>query len=883
MLERYNSRLHGKPLLGLILVAIGLAALSRTRNSEFEIRNSKLDAARSPISGRQRASSTAARSPQLPAPAIHRFFSLVPTIGCSTANHRKCEIPNPQAPTLRFEANEGQTDPRVRFLSRGLGYTLFLTGNEALLTLQKGRTETEYPNRVRPQAESVLDMTFVSANPTPQVLGLNELAGRSNYFIGNDPKKWLRGIRSYARVRYQGVYPGVDLVFYGTQGKLEYDFVVAPGADPGAIRLSFLGAGLAPTRDGRPQGAPLRIDPHGGDLIVGLSGGEVRFHKPLVYQLIGAGLARPNGGAIGARLGVPGNASEHFLEGRYVLRVSKLEIGNSKFQISDSKIQNPGSKIEVGFEVTGYDPRKPLIIDPVLSYSTYLGGDDRDVGNGIAVDSDGSVYVTGETNSTNFPSANPFQPAIAGLSDVFVTKLDPTGSQLVYSTYLGGTGGDRGTSIAVDASGNAYVTGRTNSPDFPTTPNAFADQLFGDFDAIVVKLSADGSSLLYSSYLGGDGNDAGFGIAVDALGDAYVTGGTNSDDFPITGNAFQSSFGGGLNDAFVTKLDPTQAGTDSLVYSTYLGGSDMERGNSITVDASGNAYVTGRTSSVDFPLMNPFQGTCGGCPSSFDAFVAVLDPTGSTLVYSTYFGGTGNDQGFGIAVDSAGNAYVAGETASTDFYTLNPFQASLGGTVNAFVASFDPTGTPLYSSYLGGTSSDSASGIALDTQGNVYVTGRTSSPDFPTANAFQDTYGGGVLDAFVAKIDSSPSLIYSSFLGGSGDENAPSTGPSGNPSGAIAVDSAGNAYVTGMTSSLTDFPTVNTLQPYGGHPSDAFVAKISATDYLDAQQAAEKCLKPFLAHRNVTPGRGPRKSRSASPGGGCMETRSAHCCRLSRP
>lgn len=648
---------------------------------------------------------------------------------------------------LNFEANLGQVDAQVKFVTRGRGYTLFLTATEALLALPEQKPEDGVSAWLTPKSKIenpesvVLRMKLIGANPAPQIAGMDQLPGKSNYFIGNDPKKWHTNIPHYARVRCKDVYPGVDLVYYGKERQLEYDFVVAPGADPRLIKLAFEGA------------QHMHID-EGGDLVLQITGGEIRMRKPVVYQEL-AGLKQP----------VPG---------RYVLNVLNLK----------SKTQNQKSHL-VGFQIASYDASRPLVIDPVLAYSTYLGGSGGDVSNSIAVDSEGNVYVTGQTDSPDFPLANAFQPSISGNNNAFVAKLDSTGTMLLYSTYLGGSRSDRGNSIAVDPTGNAYVTGRVSSDDFPTTPDALLTSFRGGmFDAFVAKLNAEGNALIYSTYLGGFANDDGFGIAVDQEGNAYVTGGTRSDDFPITENAFQPVIGGAL-DTFVAKLD--SAGT-GLIYSTYLGGSFVDRGNSIAVDQLGNAYVTGWTESPDFPTANAFQPDKGG---GRDAFVMKLNGEGSAVVYSTFLGGDSSDIGIGIAVDSAGNAYVTGETRSSDFPTVNALQESLGGGRDTFIAmtsdttggpttlivspatavpidtvtTTTPTAThsiglyPLYAQdtdsfqFIGGGDDDVGGTIAVDTNSSVYVSEQIRPDDFQTANAPQDTddfqlAGPEALDAF---------------------------------------------------------------------------------------------------------------------------------------
>jgi hypothetical protein len=625
-------------------------------------------------------------------------------------------------------------------------------------------------------------MRLVGANVKATVTGAEELPGKSNYFIGNDPKKWRTNVPSYAKVKYEGVYPGIDLVYYGSQRQLEYDFVVAPGADPNQIKLSFAGA----------EG--IRVDPASGDLVLKVGDDEVRFHKPVVYQ--------PPVAAVYDRHRRSQSAATAELDGAFVV----------------------ASNNEVAFRVAGYDRKRALVIDPVLSYSTYLGGSGGDYGNGIAVDSSGNAYVTGFTDSNDFPTANPLQGACDDCfytpgttdnsGDAFVAKLNPTGSALVYSTYLGGSLNDYGTGIAVDSAGNAYVTGATNSTDFPTA-NPLQGPCHEVGCAFVAKLNPAGSALVYSTYLGGTGGATGNGIAVDSAGNAYVTGYAGL-DFP-TVNPFQGTChvlsSGNCLTAFVATLNP--AGS-ALVYSTYLGGSEFEEGHGIAVDSAGNAYVTGETWSTDFPTANPLQPSLGG---SENAFVAKFNPAGSALVYSTYLGGSGYDSGNAIALDSSGNAYVTGSTSSINFPTANPLQPSYGGGAsNAFVAQLNPAGNALvYSTYLGSEGAF-GSAIAADSAGNAYVAGNADSA-FPTVNALQPCRFSG----FVAMFSPTGSaLVYSTCLGGqsnSGYENA----------SGVAVDASGNAYVTGSTNSF-DFVTASPLQPsYGGGPSDAFVAKIVAT------------------------------------------------------
>jgi hypothetical protein len=715
---------------------------------------------------------------------------------------------------LSFEANVGQvggqTDPQVKFLSRGSGYTLFLTAREAVLALENGSQKSKLKGqkaRVRKQgsllnlaalpgslpptsadnfaprdaaripdpetrAPAVLRMSLVSANPNPQVAGMEELPGKSNYFLGNDPKNWRTDVPNYARVRYQEVYPGVDLVYYGRQGQLEYDFVVAPGADPRAIGLDVGRVGNAP-------GRPLRIDPQ-GDLVVPVEDAEVRFHKPVVYQTTHLKSPIPH---------------RRFIDGHYVLKGDH----------------------QIGFELAAYDATEPLVIDPELGYSTYLGGCGQDFGKGIVVDSAGNAYVAGFTGSTDFPTHDPFQARNAGSPDAFVSKLNPAGDALVYSTYLGGTADDEALSIAVDGGGNAYVTGFTYSTNFPTK-NAFQASNAGAPDAFLTKLNPAGDALVYSTYLGGSAPDFAYSIAVDSAGSAYVTGITRSNNFP-TQNAFQSRYGGGLSEAFVTKFD---AAGNGLVYSTYLGGSNGAEALGIAVDSAGSAYVTGDTYSTNFPITSgAFQTACGGnCAfPNTDAFVTKFSAGGNALVYSTYLGGNAQDEGTGIAVDGAGNAYVTGWTSSGNFPTKNPFQPIDKGSPDAFVTALNAAGNGLvYSTYLGGKQADYGHSIAVDGAGNAYVTGWTNSTNFPTtSNALQASSGGGA-DAFLAKFDASGTALLSTYFGGAGNDYGEG----------IAVDTGGNAYVTGWTYSA-NFPTQNPFQSSIAGGEDAFVSKFLVT------------------------------------------------------
>ncbi len=634
-------------------------------------------------------------------------------------------------------------------------------------------------------------MRLVGANTDPIIAGVEPLPGRMNYFRGHDPKKWHAGVETYAKVRYEEVYPGIDVLYRGKGQQLEYDFLVAPGADPHRIKLRFQGV--------RQIGVSDR-----GELILRTAEGELRQPKPFTYQ----------------------------------------EAGGVRREVASRYTVN--RRGEVGFAVSEYDATKPLVIDPVLVYSSAIGWDKEDIGRGVAVDPEGNLYLVGEITHT------PPTPWEFGDQDVIVLKFDPSGTML-YGAVIGGDGSERGNAIAVDAAGNAYITGRTipkagSTIDFPITADAFATtrELPGPSDAFVMKLDTNApveESLVYSSYFNAT---AGTGIALDTAGMVYITGATLW-GLPTTPGAFQESSPGSLydEDAFVTKFDVSQPGPAGLIYSTYLGGtqavipfSAWDRGNAIAVDAEGSAIVAGETNSADFPVTGAYQAVHGGFTS--DGFVTKLNAAGSALVYSTYLGGERWDAASGVAADAAGNAYVTGQTTSLQFpVTPDAYQpewnaGDCGGTgflpcADAFVTKFDPAGGAVYATYLGGYSHDYGYGIAADAEGNAYVTGYALSPNFPTANPLP---GGdsGASDAFVTKLNPGGTApLFSTYLGGG----------SGTDEGrGIAVDGAGNVYVVGQTES-SDFPGGG----YGGD-GDAFVAKIALEEGAIGALVETRAVKP---------------------------------------
>jgi hypothetical protein len=782
-----------------------------------------------------------------------------------------------------FEPNQGQTAPQVKFLARGAGYGLFLTADEAVLELQHPAASSQFsvvssqssvPSSQR-ASSSVIRMRLDGANASSRVSGASPLPGKSTYFIGNDSSKWHHDIPQFARVQYQAVYPGVDLIYYGNQGQLEYDFRVAPGAEPNQIALSF-------------QGASARID--AGNLILTTANGDVRFNAPTIYQ----------------------------------------QDGNNRQPIAGSFRQLAGNKI--GFTIGAYDHSRELVIDPVLTYSTYLGGGGESLVK-VAINTADWIYVAGSTTSADFPFPSsssappPYQrclgeapgvqpPCSASTAqNIFIavinTSLQPPtylpAQQLVYATYLGGSQVDSLAGIAVDTSSNIYVAGTTTSPNFPTTSNAFQTAntvatnngfpgTHGFLSAITLNAVNNTYTLTYSTYLAGNGADTVTGMAIDnscstqqsseASCNAYVTGVTTSTNgtgngFPANANGYQTqsnsiqSNSAGNLQFFASKIYPANSGSQSMLYSTYFGGgyfgtTDLATGGGIAVDPSAttvNMYITGATNMLPvqgpngeapFPILNALQSclnqsgqttNCSNTPATTtDAFVAKINPnvvSTASLVYSTYLGGSDNDAGTGIAVDTTSNAYVTGSTFSDDWDCLGcgltGFQTAYGGNGDAFIAKIgNQTGTggvyPMtYFTYLGGSGPDIGQDIKVDSVGAAHVAGSTSSSDFPVTNDALQAYGGSG-DAFVALISTTlsgtfpvttPPGDYSTYLGGSGLDQG--TG--------IAIDNTfGAAYVAGTTQSTNfPFPKPGGLTPFQGTlagTQDAFVSQIGATSSL---------------------------------------------------
>jgi uncharacterized protein (TIGR03437 family) len=737
---------------------------------------------------------------------------------------------------LSFEPNQGQADSAVRFLARGSGYALFLAPGQVVLNLER-RQPGSAAAAGQPSAAASVDtlrMSLIGANAKANAVGLAPQPGVVSYFIGNDPKNWRSGIPTYGKVSYPQIYPGVDLVFYGNQRQLEYDFVVAPGADPSRIAW-------------RIDGARARVDAD-GNLVLSAANGPASFKKPVLYQLDGD--------------------KKTSVEGSFAVA------GN-----------------QVRFRLGSYDHSRALIIDPVLSYASYLAGTGTDyIGNtlgpgisqvgtsqGLAVDSAGSVYVAGYTYSLDFPTKNPYASAPPakqfGGSNVppgqwpsaFVTKFSPDGSSLVYSTYLGGNNYDYIYGIAVDSSGSAYVTGETNSASFPTTAGAYQTVYASNISAFVTKLNSTGTGLVYSTFLGGYGNAYATAIAVDSAGRAYIAGNeseyctSNQSCFPTTSGAViggNQTGGGSPQYAFVTAFDPTGA---HLLYSTIFGdlngfkcpsGCGGTYATGVAVDANGYFYLVGETQAGKLPttvgVIQPTGGPLdvnGGSQQGWRGFVAkfnpVTSPGGVLLAYATYLGGHTSNLGdfiSGIAIDSASNAYVVGYTNSKDFPVTSGAYGSICG-VNgtcaaAHVTKLNPLGTAiLWSTYVGGGKADGSDAlyftgpIQLDGRGNVYIMGQ-AGPGFPLVNPVEPPVTPGYMEVTIAELDpAGANLLFSTRIGASGGVGT--TNPAG-----MAVDSSGNIYLAGNIAGPGLITTPGAFQTTASSSTccyHGFVAKIAST------------------------------------------------------
>jgi hypothetical protein len=666
-----------------------------------------------------------------------------------------------------FIENKGQWHSDVLFLTRMGGLDVWITKYGVNYTFYKiektpnAEKAAHLPSKFENDLEDAtllghrVLLKLQNHQPSPKAEGKIKHQGYYNYLICNDPSKHASNVGLYKEAIVKNVYNGIDLRYYFDKGSLRYDFIVQPGADPSQIKFELDGEYKEYLKN--------------NTLCYTTRFGEVQMQDLYVYQQ------------------------------------------NDKKQVQAKFTQQNGAW---QFKLSAYDKTQSLIIDPLI-YSTYIGGSSIEEGRGIAIDASGSAYITGTTYSTDYDITPGVFQTNGGSGNVFVTKLNSTGSGLTYSTYFGGSNNDNGRGISIDNSGNAYIIGYTNSTDYDITSGAFQTTNEGGSDVFVTKLNNNGTALLYSTYIGGSSGDYGHAITIDDSGNAYITGYTNSFNYDITTGAFQTTYGGS-DEVFVTKLNNTGTG---LIYSTYIGGSDIDIGRSIAIDSSGNAYITGYTASTDYDITSgAFQTTKEG---GRDVFVTKLNNNGTALLYSTYIGGSSDEFGHAITIDDSGNAYINGETQSSNYdITAGAFQTTFGGgTLDVFVSKLNSTGSNLiYSTFIGGSSNERGNSIAIDDTGNAYITGFTASTDYDiTSGAFQTT-NAGLSDVFVTQLNNTGTgLIYSTYIGGSGFEEGYG----------IAIDGSGNAYITGYTYS-TDFDiSSGAFQNTNEGSYDVFVTKIN--------------------------------------------------------
>lgn len=712
---------------------------------------------------------------------------------------------------LTFERNDGQFGEGSKFGVRIRDHAMTLHHDGIRIWLPLGNGQ-----------QAPLDLQLMGHNSQAKIAGVGAVIARSNYFIGRDPRKWKVEVPHFERIQHENVYPGIDLIYYGKDSSVEFDFVVSPEANPQNIRLRI--------------GTHNRVKlSNGGDLLVETASGELRLNRPIAYQ---------------------------------------EESGTRKPVIADFVLEGR----EVGLQLGKYDPSKKLVVDPVLNYSTFLGGASNiDVGLAIAVDPQGNTYVAGQTSSTNFPTQGALQGGLRGSADIFVSKINAAGTAVIFSTFIGGSDFDAASGIALDNSGNIYLAGGTSSPDFPTV-NPFQASPGGGVcsgapcsDAVLLKLNSSGNALVYSTYLGGNNQEHAWGgVVVDQAGNAYIAGQTLSTNFPVF-SAFQNALAPGgtcrdianqvipCPDAYIAKLD---ASGRNLIYSTYLGGSELEGAEGLALDPVGSVYITGVTTSSNFPTLNAAQPQFGGgqCPvSCANAFVAKLTPNGQSLSYATYLGGLSDvATGLAIAADSTGNAYVTGFTGSPTFPVLNALQSLYSGVpFDAFLTKLNTSGALAYSTFLGGNGDDRGWGIGVDSGGRAHVAGLAGSTNFPTMNPFQPSNAGDG-DGFLASFNpSGTSLSPATFLGGGDFDQAL----------AIALDTAGSAYISGITTSANFPVTPGVLQPsfagpicppnVGGNCGDAFVLKVAVDNPVMALSVPTLSFNPQIvgtqtSHQSVT-------------------------------
>ncbi len=670
---------------------------------------------------------------------------------------------HPTNSPMSFTENAGQWDESIKFRASAGAATMWFGSDGAYYQFARELSDFESSDKSDKQGPGEVEVmmikaSFVGARSNPEVVGADKLDYKCNYFLGNDPSRWHTNVSNYESIVYREVYPGIDLKYFGNGEQLEYDFIVSPGTDPSRIEVRYDGA------DG--------VYVNGsGELVVETHWGSVTELRPYVYQEDGSG---------------------------------RIEV------VGSYRLLSPNS---FGFSFDeGYDPSLPLIIDPVLTYSTYLGGSGSDYGWGIDIDDSDYAYTLGVTNSADFPVINAAQETLAGDWDVTVSKISLETGQFIFSTYLGSTGREENPRMELDRDGCTYIVGRTWADDFPVS-GAFDATFDGSSDAFLTKLSAGGNQLIFSTFLGGSDDDFGMGVAVDTALNAYVTTTTYSTDFP-TLNPFQLAPGQVSKAATVSKF--TVAG-DQLVFSTYLGGLQDDESRAILVDDEGCVYLTGYTYSKDFPLENAYDSVLDG---STDCFLTKFSSDGSSLIYSTYFGGTSVELCTAMGLDDLGRLYVTGGTASADLPIVNGFQPiHSGGSAlgyDIFVAKFSQAGTDLlYSTFLGGAGDDFGEGMCLGRYGEIYLTGYTYSFDFPLADPLFDEMLG-VPDAIVARIDDDGSgLKFSSYLGGSLSDVGRN----------VVINDLRSVYVTGYTTS-SNFPVVDPIQTYRRGTRDAFVSMI---------------------------------------------------------
>ncbi|MFC1558801.1 SBBP repeat-containing protein, partial [candidate division KSB1 bacterium] len=693
---------------------------------------------------------------------------------------------------LAFQLNSGRFNEQVKFTTGGNGATMFFTGEgttfllgretgESLAKRASLKKEAIFDTPI-PQVEDIemehfaLKLNFNNANTQPDVSGEDRLPWNTNYLLGNDPDKWRTDVSNYAKVRLSNLYNGVDLLYYGNKNRIKYDFVVEPGADPGQILLSY--------DFGDYYDSDLLTINNEGELEVKTPLGNLIEKKPYCYQII------------------DGNEIEVAVQ----------------YKIVDKDLNR------FTFDVSEYNTDYPLIIDPELVYSSYLGGSGDDTAISIDVDNSGNTYVSGYTSSANFPvTSGAYSEAKTGNFDAFVCKLNPAGTELIYSTYIGGSDEDTGINIKIDSSGSAYLVGYTKSSNFPTTSGAFDESHNGDYDAFAVKLNSSGNTLIYSTYIGGSSYDVSItGIAIDISGNIYIGGQTASSNFPVTSGAYDESYNDGY-DGFIIKLNPSGS---ALIFSTFLGGSQSESAGYININSSGNIITSSSTASSDFPITpGAYDENHNG---SADVFITIFNPDGDSIIYSTFIGGSDSDALYDVTLDNSDNIYIAGRTYSADYPTTSgAYDESYNGDLDVFVTKFNPSGTSLqYSTYIGSSGFDASPAIAVDNSENLYAAVTTASTDFPTTpGTYDDSYNGGEYDIGLFKLTASGnSLLYSTYIGGSNREIAYG----------FEIDNNNNAYITGHTKS-SNFPVTSGAydENYAGSLTDGFVTKFAMSTASD--------------------------------------------------